>query len=471
MSRYDDPRWYEEHNTDAQLPRPQAFHAPDHPYPPSDERDEAQQDLIFPPAPQREQRMRHILRQFVLSLALIAAAFVAGWFSHQYFTTGTLVQSSSSQSYAQMIQQAWTLVDQNYVDRKAVNYKQMSYKAIQAMLDTLRDTGHTRFLTPDQVKSFSQSMSGTFTGIGIYLRQDTTTKQLIITSPIPGSPAEKAGIKPGDILASVNGTNVTGKDTGTVSNLIHGSKGTSVTLIIQRPSTQQTLTFHVVRADIQVPNVVMHYIPETHTADIQIVQFADGVSSQLKDSLTQAKKMGATKIILDLRGDPGGFVNEAVNVASTFIAKGNVFLEQDSKGQRTAIAVTGSTVDTTMTMVVLVNKDTASAAEIVSGALKDNKRATIIGVAGQTTFGTGTVLEQYPLSDGSALLLGVQEWLTPNGQFIRDKGITPDISVKVNPNGVTLTPDIENESNMTLQQILNSGDAQLVEAINFLKTH
>lgn len=471
MSRYDDPRWYEEQDTNPQLPQQHVFTNSN--VSPRNAT-EAQQDIVFPPMPQQKQdpqRLQRILRQVVGSLALIVVAFIAGWFSHQFFTTGTFVQNDQSQSYSRLIQQAWTLVDQNYVDRKAVNYKQMSYSAIQAMVDSLHDKGHTRFLTPDQVQSFSQSMSGSFTGIGIYLRQDTNTKQLIITAPIPGSPAEKAGIKPGDVIVSIDGTPLAGKDVNAASTLIHGQAGTQVALVIQRPSTQQTLTFRITRAEIKVPNVLMHYIPETHTADIQLVQFSDGVSSQLKDTLTQAKKQGATKIILDLRNNPGGFVNEAVNVASDFIQSGNVFLEQDSRGQRTPVPVSGNAIDAKISLVVLVNKDTASAAEIVSGALKDNKRAIIIGVAGQTTFGTGTVLEQFSLSDGSALLIGVQEWLTPKGQFIRDQGITPDISVKVDPNAAILTPDIENASNMGLQQILKSGDTQLIEAVNYLKTH
>lgn len=475
MSRYDDPSWYEEQNTHPQLPQQHIYSNRNEPsYISPRHETEAQQDIVFPPMPQKTsttQRLQRILRQVAVSLALMIVAFIAGWFGHQYFTTGTFVQSGQSQNYSNLIQQAWTLVDQNYVDRKAVNYKQMSYSAIQAMVDSLHDKGHTRFLTPDQVQSFSQSMSGSFTGIGIYLRQDTNTKQLIITAPIPGSPAEKAGIKPGDVIVSINGTSLTGKDVNAASDLIHGQAGTQVTLVIQRPGTPQPLTFHITRAEIKVPNVLMHYIPETHTAHIQIVQFSDGVSGQLKDALLQAKKQGATKIILDLRNNPGGFVNEAVSVASDFIQSGNVFLEQDSKGQRTPVRVSGTTVDAKISLVVLVNKDTASAAEIVSGALKDNKRAIIIGVTGQTTFGTGTVLEQFQLSDGSALLIGVQEWLTPTGQFIRDQGITPNMTVKIDANAPILTPDIESASKMNLQQILNSGDAQLIEAINYLKTH
>ena len=336
------------------------------------------------------------------------------------------------------------------------------------MLDVLNDKGHTRFLTPEDVQAENQQLSGTFTGIGVYLRQDPKTKQLIITSPIPGSPAEKAGFKHGDIILAVNGVSTAGKDVPGVSTLIQGKAGTSVKITIQRPSTQQILTINVVRAEIIVPNVIMHYIAPDHIADIQLVQFASGVSNQLKDAILKAQKLGAKKIILDLRENPGGYLQEAIDTSSEFVANGNVLLEQDSSGNRKAYSVSGHTVDTSSPIVVLVNGDTASAAEIVSGSLQDNKRAVILG---EKTFGTGTVLEEYPLADGSAILLGTSEWLTPDGHFIRDKGISPNILVKLAPNAVPLTPTDENAGNMTEQQILTSGDTQLVGAIQYLEKH
>jgi len=191
-------------------------------------------------------------------------------------------------------------------------------------------------------------------------------------------------------------------------------------------------------------------------------------SNQLKDAITKAQKLGAKKIILDLRENPGGYLQEAIDTASELVAKGNVLLEQDSSGNRKAYAVTGHTVDTSSPIVVLVNGDTASAAEIVSGSLQDNKRAIILG---DKTFGTGTVLEEFPLTDGSAILLGTSEWLTPNGHFIRDLGITPNIPVKLAPNSIPLSPTDENAGNMTEQQILSSGDTQLVAAIQYLEKH
>src|SRR6266478_848162 len=418
--------------------------------------------------PKKEHGRRRIFGQIVVVLALMAIAFLAGWFGHQAYSNTSFNPNNQSKSYQNLFDQAWNIVDQNYVDRKAVNYKQMSYQAIQAMLGVLHDTGHTRFLTPQDVQAEHQQLSGTLIGVGIYLRQDASTKQLTITSTISGTPAQKAGLKRGDIIMAVNGTSVAGKDLNTVSSLIQAQAGTNVSITIKRPSTNQTLTFTMKRKEITVPSVAMYYIADAHIAHIQISQFSTGASDQLKAALNQAKKMGAKKIILDLRDNPGGYLQEAINVASQFIRSGNVLLEQDSSGQRTPVPVNGQPIDTNIPIVVLVNGNTASAAEIVSGALQDNHRAIILGTK---TFGTGTVLQEYDLSDGSALLLGTSEWLTPNGQFIRDKGITPNLVVNLNPNANELTPDIENQQNMNEQQILSSGDAQLVAAIKYLDAH
>ncbi|HLI07989.1 MAG TPA: S41 family peptidase [Ktedonobacteraceae bacterium] len=480
MSSYDDPRWYEQPeqhqiDTSSQSQPQQAPHDDFSPFatPPTNTQQAASgtnsNHRWYRPNPgnDRERRPLFSFWQFVIVAVLIILSFIGGWFSHQTFS-GTFVASSQSQKYENLFDQAWQDIDQNYVDRKAVNYQQMSYSAIQAMVQVLHDTGHTRFLTPQEVKSENQQLSGQFVGIGISLQQDATTGNIVIISTIPGSPAQKAGIKPGDIITAVNGTSVSGKSLDQVTSMIHGNAGTSVSLTIKRPSTNQTLTFKMVRAQINVPNVLMYYIPQDHVADIQIVQFASGVSANLRQDLDKAKKDGATGIILDLRNNPGGYLSEAVDTASLFMSKGVVLIEQDSSGTQTKVSVTGATDNTTTPLVVLTNGNTASAAEIVTAALEDNHRATVIGTR---TFGTGTVLQEFPLSDGSALLIGTQEWLTPDGQFIRDHGVQPNIDVTLNAKANPLTPDIEQESNMTVQQILKSGDNQLVYAISYLSTH
>lgn len=478
MSSYDDPRWYEQPEIHDNVVPPseqpesvQPAHPQFEPFPyyqnPGNYSALPQSTNSYPSPPPPQRRKGRKFGQFVVLLALLLITFLGGWFGNQLYAN-SFNPNNQSQAYSNLFQQAWSIVDQHYVDRKAVDYKQMSYKAIQSMLDVLHDKGHTRFLTPQDVQAENQQLSGTFTGVGIYLHQDPKTKQLIITSPIPGSPAEKAGLKHGDIITAINNVSTAGKDIPGVSALIQGKAGTSVTITVQRPSTGQTLKIPVVRAQITVPNVLMHYIAEDHIADIQMVQFASGVANQLRDAIQQAKKLGAHKIILDLRENPGGYLSEAVDTASEFMRTGNVLLEQDSSGNRTPYPVSGSTIDTSDPIVVLINGDTASAAEIVSGALQDNKRAILIG---EKSFGTGTVLEEYPLSDGSAILLGTHEWLTPNGSFIRDNGIHPNIEVKLPANANILTPTDENAGKMNEQQILAAGDNQLVAAIHYLEKH
>jgi carboxyl-terminal processing protease len=461
--RFDDSNWLEE----PEQHEPSAIPPAGNPAP-APEPDDVDSTPTQPATTVKNARRARIFTQIVVTLACMMLAFLGGWFSHQAYTTSFFLPNSQSQKYSALIQQAWNVVDQNYVDRKAVNYQKLSYDAIRAMLTDLGDTGHTRFLTPQDVQSENQQLSGTFAGIGIYIQQDPKTKDISVVSTIDGAPAQKAGLKHGDIILAVNGKNVVGMDENAMQPLIEGPAGTKVTITIRRPSTGKTMSFTIIRANIQVPNVTMHYISEDHIADIQVVQFANGVSDQLKTTILQAKKEGATKIVLDLRNNPGGYLQEAINTASEFMASGTVLIEQDSSGHQTKYSVTGQPVDTAIPMIVLVNQNTASAAEIVSGALQDNGRSLIMGTK---TFGTGTVLQEFDLSDGSAVLLGTSEWLTPKGHFIRTDKITPNIVVPLDPNANLLTPDVENQANITLAQIMKSGDAQLIAAIKYLDSH
>lgn len=396
-------------------------------------------------------------------------AFTGGWFGHQAYTSSLFSPNDQSRYYSNLLQQAWTIIDQNYVDRKAINYQQMSYDAIRAMLADLHDKGHTYFLSPADLKAQLQELSGTSSGIGILIQQDPKTNQITIAETIPGAPADKAGFKSGDIIEAVNGTSTAGKNLDTVHSLIEGKLGTTVNITVLRPSTKQTLTIPVKRAQFTIPNVIMHYIAETHIAHIQVLGFDSGITDQLKTALTQARRDGVKGIILDLRDNPGGYLQEAIDTASLFLPAGKtVLIEQDATGNRTVDKANGSSIDTQTPMVVLVNSHTASAAEIVSGALQDNNRATVMGTK---TLGTGTVLNEFDLPDGSAIFLGVMEWLTPQGHFIRNQGITPNIVVNLPANASALTPNMENQQHLSAQQILQSGDTQLINAIKYLEAH
>jgi carboxyl-terminal processing protease len=197
---------------------------------------------------------------------------------------------------------------------------------------------------------------------------------------------------------------------------------------------------------------------------VRIAAFSQGVSEDLQKALAQVRAQGMTGIILDLRNDPGGLLDEVIGVASQFLKSGNVLLEQDAEGKTIPVPVQSMGVVTDLPMVVLINGGTASAAEILAGALQDAHRATL---AGETTFGTGTVLSQFRLSDGSALLLATQEWLTPAGRVIWHQGISPDVASSLEKDAIPLLP--EGESGMTAAQLQTSSDAQLLRALDLLK--
>lgn len=485
MNRYDDPHWYEEKYPEhgysvaskLQDPPSQAInHDFEHhsSLPISQDDTSEQGTKSQSPYLDRYSRFQRVFEQFLIIAPFVIIAFWIGWFSQEFYSNSFFNQSNQSKANANLVQYAWDKIDQNYVDRKDIDYKKMAYAAINAMVQSLGDTGHSRFLNQQDVKKENQQLNGKFTGIGIYLSQDPQTKNLIIDATIPGSPAQKADLKHGDIIVAINGVSMKGKNINSASNLIKGQAGTSVTITIQRQGEEHLREVSLKRSEIIAPNVTMYYIPQSHIADIQVIQFATGVSTQLQNAVNQAKNKGATKIILDLRNNPGGYLQEAVDTTSLFVKKGNVLLEQDSSGKRTPVPVNNhaNTFDTSLQIIVLINGNSASAAEIVSGSLQDNHRAILLG---QKTFGTGTVLQQFALPDGSALYLGTQEWLTPDGHFIRQKpnkpgsgGINPDIIVTAKPNTPTLTPTYESQQHLTEQQILDSGDAQLSAAIHYL---
>ncbi len=361
-----------------------------------------------------------------------------------------------------LMAEAWNTIQRVYVDRTAVQPTQLTYGAISGMVDSLGDTGHSTFLTPEMVKSEQNFTKGEFEGIGAEVQMKDG--HVVIVAPIDGSPAQKAGLKPGDIIEKVNGKATAGLPLDQVVSQVLGPAGTQVTITILDPHTDQTRVVTLTRAKIEINNVTWQMLPGTTIAHLRVAAFSQGVTQDLQKALQEITQQGGTGVVLDLRNDPGGLLSEAIGVASQFLSSGNVLLEKDAHGNTTPVPINNGGVATNIPMVVLINQGTASAAEIVSGTLQDQNRAKLIG---EVTFGTGTVLNEFPLSDGSALLLATEEWLTPDGRTIWHLGITPDIMVSLTANVIPLIP--EAERSMTASQLQSSGDAQLVRAIDILK--
>ena len=304
----------------------------------------------------------------------------------------------------------------------------------------------------------NQENQGTLQGIGIEVQQKNG--QVVIVAPFDGSPAQKAGLHAGDTIIKVNGQVI--NSVSDAVRLILGPAGTSVTLTIQ-DSTGAIRDVTIVRAVITLISVTWHELPGSSIAHLRISSFDKGASAQLDSALAAIKAKGESGIILDLRDNPGGLLDEAVGVTSRFLRTGNVLLEKDAKGNITPVPVAQGITVTDLPVVILMNQGTASAAEIVSGALHDAGRAKLVG---ETTFGTGTVLNEFPLPDGSALLLAIQEWLTPSGKTIWHTGLAPDDIVALGSGTAPLFPELE--QSLTQAQLQASGDQQLLTAVGML---
>jgi carboxyl-terminal processing protease len=357
--------------------------------------------------------------------------------------------------------EAWNTIERVYVDKAAVKPEKMTYGAISGMVDSLGDTGHSRFLTPEMVKQELNLTKGELEGIGAELQMKNN--QVVIVAPMDESPAQRAGLKPGDIILKVNGVDIGGLPLEQVVPLILGPSGTSVRLTILNPSSGHTSEVTIIRARVIIHSVTWYRLPGTPVVHLRIATFSKGVGTDLRKVLNDIKRDGATGLILDLRNNPGGLFDEAVSTASEFLASGNVVLEKDTAGRITAVPVESGGLALALPLVVLMNGGTASAAEIVVGALQDAHRATLVG---EKTFGTGTVLREFPLTDGSALLLAIDEWLTPDGHVIWHRGIMPNVVVSLAPGVTPLIP--EREKGMTSAELRASGDEQLLRALDFL---
>ncbi len=358
--------------------------------------------------------------------------------------------------------EAWSVVQQHYIDQAALDPTGLTHGAVQGMLDALGDPGHTRFLTADALKQENQALSGQLEGIGAEV--DVQDGRLVIVAPIAGSPAERAGLRSGDVILQVDGQSLAGFTLASATQLIRGPAGSTVSLTVLRQDANQLEEVSVTRARLPVTGVIWAMLPGTRVAHIFISQFKVDVNRDLGQALLAARAQGAAGVILDLRNNPGGVKEEGLGVASQFIERGLVLQERDAKGQISQSHARPGGLGYNLPLVVLINQGSASASEIVAGALQDHGRAKVIGVR---SFGTGTVLSTYPLSDGSAIRLGTSEFLTPNGREIWHHGITPDVEVRLPLGMGPLTP--LQAARLTPQQLRASPDAQLLRALEELE--
>jgi len=354
--------------------------------------------------------------------------------------------------------ESWELASARFVDPAAVDPDEMITGAVNGMLDSLGDNGHTRFLSAEEARQWEESLRGSFEGIGAYI--DVRNGRTIIVAPIEGSPAEQAGLRPGDVILAVNGEPTTGWSVDELRAKVRGPSGTSVTLRVLHPGDNVPVDVTVVRAQVVVPSVNWRMLPDD-VALIRLSSFDNDAGKELRDALAGARQQGARAIVLDLRNNPGGLLDQAVEVASQFLPEGTtVLIEENREGERKVTTARRGGLALDVPLVVLINENSASSAEIVSGALQAAERAVLIG---ETTFGTGTVLTPYRLSDGSRLLLGTQQWLTPDERTIRGQGIDPDEVIVLGDEVAPLSP--AEAAALPAAELRASPDTQLARAV------
>lgn len=338
---------------------------------------------------------------------------------------------------------AWKSIHDQYLNQP-VNDQKLMEGAIRGMLESLNDP-YSAYMDPAEYESQSAPLEGAYTGIGAWV--DTTGELLVIMSPMPDSPAEQVGIMPGDIVIGIDGEDVTSLDPALVLKKILGPAGTTINLTIRR--NEETLDFTVQRAVIQVPSVESKMIDEG-IGYIRLYNFGANSPDEVSDAYADLRKQGAEKLIFDLRNNSGGYVDSAVDITSFFTESGTILIEESGDGSQKVYEHSGRSLDTKSPMVVLINEGSASASEIMAGALQDYGRAVLIGA---TSYGKGYIQIWDPLPNNfGAIRLTIARWLTPNRRQIQEEGLAPNISV-----------DISEEDIDTLT------DSQLNRAIEYLK--
>lgn len=330
--------------------------------------------------------------------------------------------------------QAWDLVHQQYVDQP-VNDETLMRGAISGMLNSLGDP-NTGYMDPDQFQQANAPLEGEYEGIGAWV--DTTGDYLTIISPMEGSPAEAAGLKSGDKIIGIDGVSKEGIDPSLVLREVLGPAGSTVVLTIQRDEVEEPFDVSIVREKITIPLVTSKML-DNNIAYLQIIQFGDKTEAEVKTHLRDLLKNNPQGLILDLRNNPGGYLDTAIGVVSQFIPDGVVMYEVHGDGEKITFTARPGGQATDIPLVVLVNEGSASASEITAGAIQDRGRGVLVGA---TTFGKGTVQSWTALDENQgAVKITIARWLTPNGTQIHGVGLTPDYVVPLTEEDIAAERD------------------------------
>ena len=388
-------------------------------------------------------------------------------------TLPTASGGSISDSPKEVIDQVWQIVYRDYLDssgdydekswrqlrskllKKSFAGNAESYEAIRGMLASLNDP-YTRFLDPKQFKEMRIDTSGELMGVGIQLSLDTKTKELVVVSPIEGTPASRAGVLSKDVIVSIDGDSTKGMSTEDAVKLIRGPEGSEVVLGLRRGD--QVLDVPLTRARIEI-NAVTYRLNKTQDQRkigyIRLKQFNANAAKEMRQAAKSLEEQGAEGYVLDLRGNPGGLLEASIDIARQWLNEGIIVSTRTREGIRDVRRATGSAI-TDKPLVVLIDQGSASASEILSGSLQDNSRAELVG---QKTFGKGLVQAVRGLSDGSGLTVTIAKYLTPKGTDIHKNGIEPDVTSVMTESQL---------KNFTIEKLGSTQDSQYIDAQKLL---
>lgn len=347
--------------------------------------------------------------------------------------------------------EVWKRLENSYVDPSKLDYAKMTWGSMQGLAQSLDDP-YTQYLPPKENKQASEDLNGAFFGVGIELGYKDST--LAVVSPIKGSPAEKAGVMSGDLILHIKDDkkqidiDTTAMTLPTAVTHIRGEKGTAVILTLYREGVQKSFDVTITRDEIVVPSVDLSFVEKNgkKIAHLELHKFGGRTDKEWLAKIAEIVAARPAGIVLDLRNNPGGYLDGAVFVTSEFLSSG-IVVKQEGRNSSETYSVDRRGSLTTIPLVVLVNKGSASASEITAGALQDNKRAQIVG---EQSFGKGTVQEVQDLSDGSSLHVTVAKWVLPSGKWIGKEGITPDLKVEDNLE----TKDIDEQLDKAMETLL-----------------
>ena len=401
-----------------------------------------------------------------VAVAVVTGAFTLGLAAGGGFSggPGEAVAESSLTGRAEFatLEETWELIHEQWPEPDQIDDAALIYGAAKGMVDAIGDEGHSGFLDPDSAAEMERASEAEYVGIGVEV--DSRCGVPVVASTMIGSPAEAAGLRPGDVIAEVDDVSTRRMDTQGLRDLILGKEGDELTLTIERPSESAPIQIDLVRRTIEREPVTWRWLPD-ETVQLRVTGFEAGVNQKVRSALQTIRDEGARQLILDLRGNPGGLVPEVIGVASEFLDEGStIFLEQERDQEARPIQTVGKTgrwLD--LALVVLIDDDSASGAEVLAAALRDNGRARLVG---ETTFGTGTVLTTFPQADGSSVVLATAFWLTPGGEHVWQEGVEPDQFVSLATDAFPSRP--EDDPELSVSELEASADAQLQAAFEAL---